>query len=161
MQKHHNNKYQGQKIYTYVSKQDIIRLKAISHTYGFKSVYQLQKYLVDCFLRSVDPSNDSNQNPVPAAISEIFIEPNQYINSQSSTKSDIVDHRQLHLQFNQDLPIEHEDDAIANEIKEIFDIHSEWESEPTISNSNYYGMNVIHKPDQRKIKTPDDLTNNR
>lgn len=159
MQKHH--KYHGQKIYTYVSKSEIIRLKAISKTYGFNSVYQLQKYLVDCFLRSVDPINDTNEEPVPQAISEIFINPEEYISVNQSNVGSNVNKTQLLIPFggplNKEMHNKSMNAEISDEIQNMFDEHSNWETEPTITNSNYSGMKVKQTPDQRKYKTPDDL----
>lgn len=54
-----HRRYKAQQIYTYVSKEDMKRLETICKAYGFKSVYELQKHIVSCFLRSVDTLNDT------------------------------------------------------------------------------------------------------
>nr|DAM03160.1 MAG TPA: hypothetical protein [Caudoviricetes sp.] len=100
--------YTKQKIDTYVSIQDITRLKSICGEYGFKSIYQLLQYLVYCFLRVADPDNDITTEPLPI------------------------------------------------EIEEMFTNNAEWERRKH-SKGSHEGMYINQKPDQRKIKTPDDL----
>ena len=70
-------KHLGKKIYTYVSKEEVKQLETICETYNFKSVYELQKHLVSSFLRSVDPTNDTNTSPIPKAIEEMFLNMNR------------------------------------------------------------------------------------
>lgn len=65
-------KYNKQKIDTYVSVQDAIRLRSICKKYGFKSIYQLLQYLVHCFLRVADPENDPIEKPLSKDIEEMF-----------------------------------------------------------------------------------------
>ena len=101
-------KYKKQKIDTYVSVEDIARLKMICVKYDFKSIYQLLQYLVHCFLRVADPKNDPIDEPLPI------------------------------------------------EIDEMFTSNAEWEKHKH-SKGSHAGMNIRQKPDQRKIKSPDDL----
>lgn len=103
-----NKNYSKQKIDTYVSAQDVERLKMICTKYEFNSIYQLLQYLVHCFLRVADPDNDPIDEPIPMEIEEMFI------------------------------------------------LNSEWEKRK-FSKGSHAGMNVRKKPDQRKIKNPDDL----
>lgn len=160
-----HRKYRGQKIYTYVSQADVERLQTIAETYGFNTIYQLQKYLVDCFLRVVDPSNDTNTEPVPHAIAEIFIHPREYRRIKRLAKKEKKGEFQVMIPFGEFVTkqtrkaiINDQGVQMADEIKDMFDIHSDWEAEPTTRSSNYDGMNVKQKADQRKYKTPDDLT---
>lgn len=152
-------KYKKQKIDTYVSLKDINRLRSICKDYEFSSIYQLLKYLVDCFLRVVDPANDDDNTPVPHAIEEMFISPREYRrikrivkNNKNSGKLEI----QLLIPFGEYISkrtrkiiINEQGLKMADEIKDMFDTNSDWIS--------HDGMNIHHKPDQRKIKTPDDL----
>ena len=101
-------KYKKQKIDTYVSVEDVSRLRLICEKYGFNSIYQLLQYLVHCFLRVADPVNDPIDEPMPIEIEEMFIN------------------------------------------------NAEWEK-CKHSKSSHAGMNIRQKPDQRKIKSPDDI----
>lgn len=65
-------KYKRQKLYTYASEQDIVRLRSICEKYSFNSIYQLLQHLLHCFLRVADPVNDSNDTPIPIEIEEMF-----------------------------------------------------------------------------------------
>ena len=103
-----NKRYKKQKIDTYVSIEDVERLKRICDKYSFKSIYQLLQYLVHCFLRVADPENDPITELVP------------------------------------------------DEIQDMFFDNSEWENH-NHSRYSHAGMIVKQKPDQRKIKSPDDL----
>lgn len=75
-----HKKYKKQKIDTYVSVEDIKRLKAICEKYEFRSIYQLLQYLVHCFLRVADPENDPIVEPIPDEIREMFIPYEEYGN---------------------------------------------------------------------------------
>ena len=101
-------KYKKQKIDTYVSVEDVARLRLICKDYGFNSIYKLLQYLVHCFLRVADPVNDPIDEPMPI------------------------------------------------EIEEMFTDNAEWEKHEH-SKGSHAGMNIRQKPDQRKIKSPDDL----
>ena len=48
------------------------------------------------------------------------------------------------------------DESMPIEIEEMFTENTEWEKSQ-YSNHNHDGMNIKQKPDQRKIKTPDDI----
>lgn len=65
-------KYKKQKIDTYVSVEDVARLRLICEKYGFNSIYQLLQYLVHCFLRVADKDNDPIDEPMPIEIEEMF-----------------------------------------------------------------------------------------
>ena len=64
--------YIKQKIDTYVSANDVVRLKSVCERYGYKSIYQLLQHLVYCFLRAVDSENDPIDEPLPEEIKEMF-----------------------------------------------------------------------------------------
>ena len=65
-------KYKKQKIDTYLSVEDVARLRLVCEKYGFNSIYQLLQYLVHCFLRVADPKNDPINEPMPVEIEEMF-----------------------------------------------------------------------------------------
>lgn len=69
-----HKRYKAQQIYTYVSKEDVKRLETICETYGFKSVYELQKHIVSCFLRSVGTLNDTEITQISDEVSQMFKE---------------------------------------------------------------------------------------
>ncbi|MDR1340689.1 MAG: hypothetical protein LBK58_11655 [Prevotellaceae bacterium] len=102
-------KYKKQKIDTYVSIEDIARLRLICEEHNFKSIYSILQYLVRCFLRVADPVNNTIDKPV------------------------------------------------SIEIEEMFTDNAEWEKREH-SLRSHEGMNIKQKPDQRKIKTPDDIS---
>lgn len=60
------------KIFSRVSRFDYQRLEKIRKKYGFKSNYQILQYLLHCFLRTADPDNDQQIEPVPEEIKEMF-----------------------------------------------------------------------------------------
>ena len=64
--------YKKQKIDTYVSLEDVARLKAICEKSSFNSIYQLLQYLVYCFLRVADSQNDPIDEPIPDEIYSMF-----------------------------------------------------------------------------------------
>lgn len=70
---YNRQKYKKQKVYTYISVQDIERLKLLCMAYGFKSTYQILQYLLHCFLRVVDPENDTIDEPIQQEIVDMFI----------------------------------------------------------------------------------------
>ena len=72
------NKNIKQKIDTYITVQDALRLKSICDKYGFKSTYQVLQYLVHCFLRVADPQNDPIDEPLPLEIEEMFIKNSEW-----------------------------------------------------------------------------------
>lgn len=158
-----HKKYKSQKIYTYVSTNDVERLQSICRNYGFDSVYKLQKYLVDCFLRVVDPRNDENTEPVPHAIAQMFIHPREYHRIKRLSKKDKKVEFQLLIPFGEfitkqtrKLILNNQGMRMADEIKDMFDVNADWQTEPSGTGS-YDGMNMKQKADQRKYKTPDDL----
>lgn len=66
------NRIEYVKIFSRVSKQDYQRLAAIRKKYGFKSNYEIVQYLMHCFLRVADPDNDTQIEPVPYEIEQMF-----------------------------------------------------------------------------------------
>lgn len=159
-------RYKRHKIETYVSLKDVNRLKSICKKYDFGSVYQLLKYLIDCFLRVADPTNDDNDMVVPHAIEEMFISPKEYhrIKRQARrNKSSKKFEFQLLIPFGEFLTkrtrrliINDQGMKMADEIKDMFDTNTDWETEESSSGS-HQGMIIKQKPDQRKYKTPDDI----
>jgi hypothetical protein len=98
-----------QKIDTYVSEEEVARLRLICEKYGFRSIYQVLQCLVSCFLRVADPVEEASGKPLSA------------------------------------------------EIEEMFAANMEWETQEQARHS-HTGMNLKHRRDQRKIKSPDDIT---
>lgn len=160
-------KYKRQKIDTYVSLKDVNRLRSICTKYGFDSIYQLLQYLVDCFLRVADPANDENNEPVPHAIEEMFISPREYHRIKRLAKKEKQSKKfeiQLLIPFGEFLSkrtrrliVNEQGVQMANEIQDMFNGNADWESQPD-TNSTHEGMYTKQKVDQRKYKTPDDLT---
>lgn len=160
------NKYKPQKVYTYFSQKDIARMKEICKDYGFGSIYHLLQYLGDCFLRVADPTNDDNNEPVPHAIEEMFISPKEYHRIKRLAKKKKYSKKfevQLLIPFGEFLNkrtkrliINEQGLKMADEIKDMFNSNTDWETEPD-TNSYHEGMNIKQKPDQRKYQTPDDL----
>lgn len=74
------NKYKPQKtkVFSYLPLEDIKRLDYICKEYGYSSKYKLIQYLVDVFLRLIDPGNNKNDNPIPYEIERMFIPLEQY-----------------------------------------------------------------------------------
>lgn len=60
------------KVFSRVSKPNYNRLTEIRRKYGFKSNYEIIQYLVHCFLRVADPENDTQTEPVPEEIEQMF-----------------------------------------------------------------------------------------
>lgn len=60
------------KIISRVSENDYQRLERIAKTYGFRSVYGLQIYVVRCFLRVVDPLGDKSDEVLPEELIRMF-----------------------------------------------------------------------------------------
>jgi hypothetical protein len=60
------------KIISRVSEIDYQRLERIAKTYGFRSVYGLQIYVVHCFLRVVDPLGDKSDEVLPEELIRMF-----------------------------------------------------------------------------------------
>jgi hypothetical protein len=102
-------KYRKQKVDTYVSLEEIERLRLICIEYKFKSIYEILQYLIRCFLRVSNPGNDTIDEPLPL------------------------------------------------EIEKMFTDNAEWEKREH-SLRSHEGMIIKQKPDQRKIKTPDDIS---
>jgi len=63
---------QYKKIFSRVTLYDLHRLQQIAKDYHFNSVYELNNYLVHCFLRVADPQNDSELEPVPIELKKMF-----------------------------------------------------------------------------------------
>lgn len=74
MNKKRVSKVEYLKIFSRISRADYNRLSEIRKKYGFKSNYEIMKYLVYCFLRVADPENDCHSEPVPPEIEEMFNE---------------------------------------------------------------------------------------
>ena len=62
------------KVYTRVSPETYRRLDEIKNKYGFKSIYEIVQILIHCFLRTTDPQNDPQIDPVPYDIETMFME---------------------------------------------------------------------------------------
>jgi hypothetical protein len=105
----YKKKYRKQRIYTYLSVEDIGRLRLICKEYDIKSIYRILQYLVNCFLRVANPVNNTDDESLPV------------------------------------------------EIEEMFTGNAEWEKHE-YSKYSHTEMNIRQKPDQRKIKTPDDIS---
>lgn len=60
------------KVYSRVTPETFNRLNEIKDKYGFSSVYEIMQNLIHCFLRVADPQHDSQIEPVPYEIEQMF-----------------------------------------------------------------------------------------
>ena len=65
-------KMKRHKIISRVSEEDYHRLERITKAYGFKSVYGLQIYITQCFLKVVDRPNDKSDDVLPEELVRMF-----------------------------------------------------------------------------------------
>ena len=65
-------KQKRHKIISRVSEEDYQRLERITKAYGFKSVYGLQIYITQCFLKVVDRPNDKSDDVLPDELVRMF-----------------------------------------------------------------------------------------
>lgn len=65
-------KQKRHKIISRVSEEDYRRLERITKEYGFKSVYGLQIYITQCFLKVVDRPNDKSDDVLPEELVRMF-----------------------------------------------------------------------------------------
>ena len=65
-------KQKRHKIISRVSEEDYQRLERITKAYGFKSVYGLQIYITQCFLKVVDRPNDKSDDVLPEELVRMF-----------------------------------------------------------------------------------------
>ena len=65
-------KLKRHKIISRVSEEDYRRLEKITKAYGFKSVYGLQIYITQCFLKVVDRPNDKSDDVLPEELVRMF-----------------------------------------------------------------------------------------
>ena len=70
----------------YTTNADYERLLTIKNKYGFKSVYQIIKYLIHSFLRVADPDRDKTEEPLPEEIKEMFEEVSNHTQDIRETK---------------------------------------------------------------------------
>lgn len=59
---------------TRITKEENERLETIAAFGGFKSTYSLLKYILYCFLRATDRSNDQIQESLPIEIIQLFVD---------------------------------------------------------------------------------------
>lgn len=153
-----HKKYKKQKIDTYVSVEDINRLKSICKKYGYNSIYELLKYLVHCFLRVADPENDPIDELVPDEIREMFISPKEYKRLKKKKQGFEIQLLIPYTEFktNKVMKVSITDEGMSEEIIEMFSNNSDWEKS-NHSIGSHTGMVKKQKTDQRKIKTANDL----
>lgn len=161
-----HKKYKKQKIDTYVSLEDLARLNMICKKYGYGSIYRLLQYLVHCFLRVADPDNDPIIEPVPDEIRSMFISPKEYARLNRKLKGDtstlsleiqlLIPFDGYRLKKVKKLTISEEGMRLSDEIEEEFAGNAEWEKSNN-SFGSHKGMIMRKKPDQRKIKTANDI----
>lgn len=60
------------KVYSRVTPETYRRLEEIRRQYGFRSVYEIIQSLVHCFLRSAFHEDDTQKEPLPYDIEEMF-----------------------------------------------------------------------------------------
>lgn len=78
------------KLFTYVSANDIARLEAIKNKFGFNSTYQILQYLTYCFLRVADPDNDPIVECIPEEIENMFIPLSEFEHNKIHSRKKII-----------------------------------------------------------------------
>lgn len=155
-------KYRKQKINTYVSAEDHQRLQRICKDYDFASIYELMKYLVNCFLRVADPKNDTSEDVLHQPIIEMFSNPHEYNRLRKPAKRGAKKPAKRKIAFQFTIPftdlkkVETNEMNLGDDVSEMFE---ECEDLSGIDDLAYLdqGLNVEQKKDYRKIQTPDDL----
>lgn len=161
MKEKSHKKFKKQKVYTYLSVQDVKRLELICKKYKYNSIYQLLQYLAYCFLRVADPENDPILEPVSDEIREIFISPREYKRLKKNISPDIE--IQLLIPFSEyrankvkKVIVNKDKMKLIEEITELFTDNAEWEK-GSYSAGSHKDMIVKKRPDQRKIQTANDI----
>ena len=111
-------KQRRHKIISRVSEEDYRRLEKITKAYGFKSVYGLQIYLTQCFLKVVDRPHDKSGDVLPEELVRMF--PIKHDVEEVCQAVKMLRHR--HRQSKGFTPglFDEQQDSIRDEIAEMF-----------------------------------------
>ena len=111
-------KLRRHKIISRVSEEDYRRLEKITKAYGFKSVYGLQIYITQCFLKVVDRPHDKSDDVLPEELVRMF--PIKHDAEEVCRAVRMLRHR--HRCANKSVPglFDERQDSIRDEISEMF-----------------------------------------
>ena len=111
-------KLRRHKIISRVSEEDYRRLERITKAYGFKSVYGLQIYITQCFLKVVDRPHDKSDDVLPEELVRMF--PIKHDVEEVCRAVKMLRHR--HRRANKSVPglFDERQDSIRDEIEEMF-----------------------------------------
>lgn len=111
-------KLRRHKIISRVSEEDYRRLEKITKAYGFKSVYGLQIYITQCFLKVVDRPHDKSDDVLPEELVRMF--PIKHDVEEVCRAVKML--RRRHRQSNKSAPglFDERQDSIRDEIAEMF-----------------------------------------
>lgn len=111
-------KLRRHKIISRVSEEDYRRLEKITKAYGFKSVYGLQIYITQCFLKVVDRPHDKSDDVLPDELVRMF--PIKHDAEEVCRAVKAL--RRRHRRANKSVPglFDEGQDSIRDEISEMF-----------------------------------------
>ena len=111
-------KQRRHKIISRVSEEDYRRLEKITKAYGFKSVYGLQRYITQCFLKVVDRPHDKSDDVLPEELVRMF--PIKHDAEEVCRVVKMLKSRHRHA--NKSVPglFDERPDSIRDEIAEMF-----------------------------------------
>ena len=111
-------KMRRHKIISRVSEEDYRRLEKITKAYGFKSVYGLQIYITQCFLKVVDRPHDKSDDVLPEELVRMF--PIKHDAEEVCRAVRMLRHRRRRA--NKSVPglFDERQDCIRDEIEEMF-----------------------------------------
>ena len=111
-------KQRRHKIISRVSEEDYRRLERITKAYGFKSVYGLQIYITQCFLKVVDRPHDKSDDVLPEELVRMF--PIKHDVEEVCRAVKML--RRKHRHANKSVPglFDERQDRIRDEIEEMF-----------------------------------------
>ena len=111
-------KQRRHKIISRVSEEDYRRLERVTKAYGFKSVYGLQIYITQCFLKVVDRPHDKSDDVLPEELVRMF--PIKHDVEEVCQAVKMI--RRKHRGTNKSVPglFDERQDNIRDEIAEMF-----------------------------------------
>ena len=111
-------KLRRHKIISRVSEEDYRRLEKITKAYGFKSVYGLQIYITQCFLKVVDRPHDKSDDVLPEELVRMF--PIKHDAEEVCRAVKMLRHRRRRANKSAPGLFDERQDSIRDEIEEMF-----------------------------------------
>jgi len=111
-------KLRRHKIISRVSEEDYRRLEKITKAYGFKSVYGLQIYITQCFLKVVDRPHDKSDDVLPEELVRMF--PIKHDVEEVCRAVKMLKRRHRHADKSVPGLFDERQDSIRDEIAEMF-----------------------------------------